>query len=812
MFFDFLENNVTFVAMNNNTTQFPNIPISYFTPSKNKDGIYVPGVIAKTTDLYKELHRFKEGYYSVAVEQCRSFDTKVERDEYKVRNINAVTFSCLFKDGDYRKGTNIVSNTNIMCIDIDDKGLSNFIASQRQSNPNYSLHDYKKELFDSLPCIYSGLSVSGTGIFLLIRYEAAEHLDVFMDIQDYFDKTYGVKIDAACKDLNRLRFATFDPMSYIMPWDESKCWAISQAFYDRKKKIEQSKRIERERILIQKKTDVTGVILERAAVMIKNSQEGERHNKIRMASRLLGGYIATNVIDEIDAREALYNAVAYINYDDMDDARKAIDYGVSTGKQNPIEIQIITPEDPNFDYFTEQSETRQRELNQAYAEIIRLIRKGIPLVELDFIALAGDYLIDVERLRDIAKGLYKKFELEFGIDSKPLICKVEAFLRNKYDLRTDVITQTLEGRYKDVGVYKPIKFENIWRDLQSNHFKFKFDDLSRLMRSEFVEDINPWEAHFLSLRMEDPTKDYIDELADYIQLNEGEDESYFRLMLKKMLVRCVKCGLNDNYANRYVFVLASQRQSNGKSSLIRWLNPFGPHQYYAENPLEDNKDARIRMAETFIYNLEELSTSTKSDINRLKATISQIGTRDRKPYGRQAENIIRRCNFFGSTNNVSFLTDDTNTRWLCFQLKKIDWTYSATLNKDNIWAQAYKLYREGFECELSEGEASVRDTKNEAFAVTTSEQELVYKYFRPAEIRQVGSVFMTSTSITQTLSEITQTSRIRISNVNVGRALSKLKFARVRFNNMNGYWVKYTEAMPAFNTGINDGHYNDIID
>ena len=78
MFFDFLQNNITFVPMNNNTTQFPIIDISYFTPSKNKDGVYVPGVIAKTTDLYKELHRFKEGYYSYVVEQCRSFDTKAE--------------------------------------------------------------------------------------------------------------------------------------------------------------------------------------------------------------------------------------------------------------------------------------------------------------------------------------------------------------------------------------------------------------------------------------------------------------------------------------------------------------------------------------------------------------------------------------------------------------------------------------------------------------------------------------------------------------------------------------------------------------
>lgn len=256
-----------------------------------------------------------------------------------------------------------------------------------------------------------------------------------------------------------------------------------------------------------------------------------------------------------------------------------------------------------------------------------------------------------------------------------------------------------------------------------------------------------------------------------------------------MLVRTIKCALDDNYANRTVLVLASETQSNGKSSFIRWLNPFGSHQYYAENPLEDNKDARIRTSETFIYNLEELATISKFEINRLKAIISQIGTRDRKPYGRQAENIVRRCSFFGSTNRTTFLTDDINTRWLCFEIKKINWNYTTEVEKLQVWAQAYDLYKSGYDCELTQKEGDLRDLRNERFAVSTIEEELLLKYFQPCKETDFGSQFMTSTSILEKLMLYTRDVRLPITNIWLGRALAKHGFERLRRYNCYGYYV-----------------------
>lgn len=772
-----------------NTEKFPKIKISAFTPFRNKDGQIVPGIAARSTDLYEELIRFKDGYYSMVINNLRELTSKDDRSKYKLENLTAFTFGCSFKSGDYRKQSNIEQQTNILYIDIDQLGAVNYINQKKAENPYYTIKDLRDELFLDLPCLFAGLSCSGTGVFLLIRCNEFERADAFEDIKDYIFSKYRVEVDVACKDIGRLTFATYDNTCHIRPYSETTTWELRKDYLEKKAKIEELRKNEKTQIIAHHTSDVPGMIMNRAVNMIRTAREGERHNKIRSASRLLGGYVATNVIDEDYAHNALMAAAADINYDDMRDAEKAITFGIRTGKENPLEVNIITPEDPNWNFFVEQDERRQRDIKNMYSEIHDYIKNGTPINHIDYVELAGRYYIDVQRIQIIAENLYEKFSYEYGIKHKPNIDKVEAFLTGKYEFRRDLISGDLQGRFKGVHEWKHIKYENIWRDLQKAGHKFKFDDMVRLLSSEYVPTINVWHEFFHNIKVKDSSYDYIEQLASYIKCDDPDEQPFFQLMFKKMLVRTIKCALDDNYANRTVFVLASSTQSNGKSTFIRWLNPFGSHQYFAENPLEDNKDSRIRLSETFIYNLEELATITKFEINRLKAIISQVGTRDRKPYGRQAENIVRRCSFYGSTNLGSFLTDDTNTRWLCFEISKIDWDYTHNCDKLQVWAQAYRLYRNGYDCELSHDEAHRRDKKNKKFQVQTVEGDLISRFFKPADSKTKLGVFLTSTSIHEKLLILTKESRVPISNVWVGRSLSRLGFTRCRHNNIYGYWV-----------------------
>lgn len=790
---------------------YPQIKISFFVPFINKDNVSVPGVFAKDADLFNELFRFKEGYYLMLVEELRKIKLKEDRQRYKSGNLPAFTFGCSFKKNDYRKQSNVESTNNILYIDIDGVGIDAYLKKKSEKSYGYTIESLRDELFYDLPCIFAGLSCSGTGIFLLIQHKPEERIDAFEDVVDYIQMKYNIVVDAACRDIGRLTFATYDPSALIRPSDEISSWNVRKEYIDRKKKLIEERSQNFNKVILKNPEEFSSVIMTRAINLIQNAREGERHNRIRAAARLLGGYVATNVFSESYVEESLIRAVESIDYDDMQDAKKAIKYGIANGKLNPIQVDVVTPDDPQYAFFVEQSQERQREINKLYLDIRQKIKSGVQIDKVDCELLASTYYVDAVRVKDILHDLYKKYHYEFNIEKMPNIAKVEAFLTGKYELKRDVITDDVFFKYKGTGTWEVLRYENLWRDLQRNAFKFKYDDLVRLLRSEYVPTVNAWEEHFSALGMKEKSVDYIDTLANHIICKDPKEQPYFNVMFKKMLVRAIKCGLEDFYANRTVFVLVSETQNNGKSTFIRWLNPFGPHKYYAENPLEDNKDARLRISETFIYNLEELSTITKFEINRLKAIVSQIGTRDRKPYARQAENIVRRCSFFGSTNQNMFLTDDVNTRWLCFDIKFINWDYSKNIDKNDVWAQAYQLYKSGYNCELTKEEGSTRDTINKNFEITNVEGDLLMKYFKPAEPFDHGAVFMTSTSVHETLLMMTKESRINISNVWVGRCLKKLGYIRQRYNNVYGYWVRPINQTPYTNY-TNDGQQSGTDD
>tara|TARA_R110000868_G_scaffold153065_2_gene378385 strand:- start:1889 stop:4297 length:2409 start_codon:yes stop_codon:yes gene_type:complete len=783
----------------------PEIKISTFHPVKNRDGEYVPGTSAQHSDLYQELFAFKEGLYSGMITELRALQTKAEKDVYKRTVLPCFTFSCNFEKGAYRKTANIREETNVMVIDVDSGGLEEFLEAKRKSQPTYGISQVRDLLYDKPFVLFSGISASGTGFFFMVKHEPEKREDVFADIQFWMKDELKITIDSSCSDIVRLRFATWDDGAKIKAWKDTSVYSISNKYIAYKKSIEDKKKdliklAEKRQLVVGDAARATETIVARAESMIFRAVEGTRHHTILKAARLLGGYVGSGAIGELEAINTLQNAVASINYPDETGATRAIRDGLNAGKLAPIEVTIIAPSDPNFDYFSAQEASTQEEIKKLYSDTISAIRRGIPMGSIDIEELAATHYISTVRVTQIVSSLYDKFAHEFGILNKPIISQIEVFLANKYDLRRDIITGTLFSKYSHEKVWSKAKLENIWRDVQIARYKFGFDDLKRLLTSDFVPTVNLWEEYFESIKGLDADRDYIKELASHIQCTSPKEQQYFEMMFKKMLVRTIKCALVDSYPNRYVFVLSSKTQSNGKSWFIRWLSPFDNQEYYAENPLEDNKDSRIRLAETFIYNLEELASITKFEINRLKATVSQVGSRERKPYGHSADSMVRRCSFYASTNNSDFLTDDVNTRWLCFDINRIDWKYSKVCDKNQIWGQAYSLFKSGFDCELTDKECEVRDTKNLDYRSNSLEGELLQKYFENADKDALGCRFMTTTSILQTLSSLTKDSRVTIHAVSLGKALSRLDFKKVRTNNMYGYYViPLNEATAAAN-------------
>lgn len=75
---------------------------------------------------------------------------------------------------------------------------------------------------------------------------------------------------------------------------------------------------------------------QRAAKIIRESIDGEKHIALLKASKLMGGYTAGGLISEDEAVRILESEIQLKNIDDFDGARVTIKKGIEYGKSNPI--------------------------------------------------------------------------------------------------------------------------------------------------------------------------------------------------------------------------------------------------------------------------------------------------------------------------------------------------------------------------------------------------------------------------------------------------------------------------------------------
>jgi predicted P-loop ATPase len=375
---------------------------------------------------------------------------------------------------------------------------------------------------------------------------------------------------------------------------------------------------------------------------------------------------------------------------------------------------------------------------------------------------------------------------EFGIVDKPDIVKVELWLKKSWDFLQNEVTQMTEFKPKNADKWVEVNTDTIFRKLQHVGFKFGLDKLKSLLKSDFVPTYHPFIDYFEKLEPWDGVTDYIEELANYVNVT---DNDFFKAQFKKALVRCIACSLYGK-ENRIVFTLVGEKQSTGKSTFLRFLNPFG-NLYYTEAPLRNNKDSEFAFSENFTYNLEELSSLSNMDVNRLKSIISTASIKERKAYAVNATQQPRRCNFWGSTNKTEFLTDTENTRWLCFDLISIDWTYKENVDIKKVWAQALALYRDpNFSDQLTKEEAATRDAKNKHYEISDLEKELIKKTFSVCWANE-GAFY----SYADILSILQNGTATKLESRYINKNMKQLEFVedvkKINGHPTRGFWAIY---------------------
>lgn len=360
--------------------------------------------------------------------------------------------------------------------------------------------------------------------------------------------------------------------------------------------------------------------------------------------------------------------------------------------------------------------------------------------------------------------------------------QTEDFISKKYKFRYNQIKMFVEIAPLNSEAWKELNENNLYLDLQKHGIKISIGNLSAILKSDFCKDFNPIQNYFENLPKWDGVTDHIANLAKYVL---AFDASAFEYHFKKWLVRSVFCAMDDHFFNKQALVLVSN-QNDGKTSFWNWLSPAPLSAYYTDRITTD-KDGIISLARNFMINIDELASLNKQDTKQLKALFSMKNINIRVPFGRNEANLLRRCSFVGSTNEQSFLADETGSvRWLCFNIKGINWDYSKHCNVDFVWAQAFALWQSTTnrnQWDLSKEEIENNEKRNAKFKQLSIEQELIGRYFEKA-IGNQGSHF-TSTDILVYLRPL----GVTVNAIAVGRALHSLGYEKIKHGSVYGYWV-----------------------
>ena len=689
------------------------------------------------------------GHWAQHVEKVRGAKDKEEQRKLK-KLVPYFTASGTFT---HRKDDGLKNHSGIIAIDFDDLE---------------DVNDAKSFLCFDRFSWFTCESISGKGLCVFVKIDPKKHRESFDFLEKYYFENYKLVIDKACKDISRPRFVTFDPNAIL---NES---AV-------RLDIEREKEFDPERILAI------------ADNMIRNASDGERHNRLLKASRLMGGYVGGGLLDEYEVEERLKNVWNERTFDASYNFTATIKDGLEYGKNAPITLEQYSEK------IKENAEEKRKfGLIMTYAR--ELNRAGRQWNAHDVINMGELHFINKEKIEKIFKKVFDEEKAFFDFDNKPKHVKTEIIVGDKWEFRRNVVTQSTDYRVRSNpnAPFEKVNYDSVTRYALHCGQNTSPDKIKSLLRSDFVPEYDPLKTYFLNLPKWDGKTDFISQLAGHILT---DDQEYFVSMFKKHLVRSVSQIMSLS-VNRYVFVLVGEKQASGKSTFIRNLSPFKNGAYYTESKVRDDKDGQFSFAENFIYNIEELSDMKNTDVNRLKAMISQAIIKERKPYAHDVEAVSRRCSFFGSTNNAQFLTDTENTRWLCFNVISINWDYKK-IDINDVWAQAFALWSdENFNDQLTPEENEHQSKQNKSYEVSDLGKELISKYLQKCQKFDKWSVFYTIADIVALLNNETL-GAVKFNDRILGKNLTQLGFIQDR-KKINGQVVRGYYAKPI------KGQYTDL--
>lgn len=168
-----------------------------------------------------------------------------------------------------------------------------------------------------------------------------------------------------------------------------------------------------------------------------------------------------------------------------------------------------------------------------------------------------------------------------------------------------------------------------------------------------------------------------------------------RIWMKAAVMRAYEPGCKFDY-----IVILSGPQGIGKSNFCERLS-VRP-EWYCENVQMGDKDGLLQLRNSWIINMDEITSLNKKDAATAKNFITSTSDKFRSPYGRLPMTYKRHCIFIGTTNEDTFLKDTSAVTERRYWVVRCSGTPNDSIERfeklipsvvDQLWAEAVYYYK-----------------------------------------------------------------------------------------------------------------------
>lgn len=369
------------------------------------------------------------------------------------------------------------------------------------------------------------------------------------------------------------------------------------------------------------------------------------------------------------------------------------------------------------------------------------------------------------KTKDIIDELKKEYNFRFNTGNQ----KVEFHKTNEppqFRDMTDIDMNSIRVglALKDLSCSK----ENLKSIIYSNQWVL-YDPYK-----EFLTKLPLWDGN-----------DHINALADTVST---DNNLFWRWCLKKWLVGFVGSLADEKTVNQIAIIFCGM-QGIGKSRWFLSILPPELRKYYSSGFLDPKeKETLVQLSELCLFNMDEVENLKPRNVEAVKELITKPSMYLRRAYTTHSQNYPRRCSFCGTANGINILHDITgNRRFLCQNVLGVDYKLE-NIDLYQVYAQAYQLYRTGFQFWLDGKEQAAVEKQNARFRAMSLEEELITAYYEPCQDGDAGAKRLQAHEIQSLLQSKGYFGRLNI--VTIGKVLSSKGFVQKKTNGISKWIVK----------------------